>query len=271
MKKITALTICLFILLGASALAASKDENRMETAEQAFKEKKYTEAKAIFNSLKDKPKFREKCYLYLSMAYYETGFIENAIDCSNKFNSYVTDKTDLTLITASDNLTLEIETNYSKLDIAIFGKDGQKGIDPGYYNMLFSSESGLNPAQKERLRIINKVISQSQGILNWLSDGTFLKGTINYFPIKMFETTPLVAEVNGIPVYFRYDFQTLQGLWIPFDILETSEAPEPSMAFSESFDRVYSQEESAKGNKSKFIVIGTALGAVITAVAFAIF
>jgi len=271
MKKFTAITVCLFVMWGASDLAASKDDNRMETAEQAFKEKSYTDAKAIFNSLKDKPKFRAKCYLYLAMTYYETGFIENTIDCLNKFKSYVTDKTDLTLLTAADNLTNEIESNFSALDIVIFSQEEQKGVDPGYYNLLFLSEGGLNPAQEARLSVINKVVTQSQGILNWQSDGTFLKGTVNYFPVKMFETTPLIAEVNGIPVYFRYDFQTLQGLWIPYDILETSEAPEPSIAFSESFDRAYSQDDSSKSNKSKFVVIGTALGAVITAIAFAIF
>ena len=266
MKKIVSILMCLLVISGSNAFAASKNDNKMKSAEQAFKEKRYADAKAIFDKLKDKPKYREKSYLYLAMTYYETGWIENALEGLRNFKRYNTDKTDLTLITAAENLKKEISNNFNTLDIAIFSKDGKEGVDPGYYNLLFTAESGLNPAQQARLGIINKVIGQSQGIINWKSDGTFLRGTISYFPIKMYDTTPFTAEVNGVPIFFRYDFQTLQGLWIPYDILENTTAPPPPAAFNDSFDKVYNRGQTTGAGKSKYIIMGAAAGVVVTAI-----
>jgi hypothetical protein len=270
MKKMIFTAACLLFIF-SPVMSSTRDDNSMTVAEQAFKDKKYSEAKTIFEELKDKPKYREKAYLYLAMIYHETGQVENALSGMKKFQSYITDKTDISLLATAENLNEEIQNNYATLDIAIFSTPDEPGVDPGYYNLRFDSQGGLKPAQEERLTIINRVLSQSQGILNWKSDGTFLKGSIKFFPIKLFETTPLIAEVNGVPVYFRFDFQTLQGLWIPSDILEQQEEGQMTIAFDDNFGSMYQQGDKKNKSNSRLVIIGTAIGAVVTAVAFAIF
>lgn len=270
MRAISLTLLCLFIFTGL-APALSKDDNRMKTAEQAFKEKRYADAKAVFDDLKDKPVYREKSLLYLAMLYYETGQVESSLEGLKDFNRYVTEATDVSLKTSADNLADEINEGFSTLDIAIFDEGEPTGVDPGFYNLVFSSSGGLNPAQESRLGIINKIFAQSQGIFNWKSDGTFLKGRVNYFPVKLYGSEPMTAEINGVPVYFRFDFQTKQGLWIPYDILQQGEMYSAARVLQENPVPVYNQQTMSKNSKSRLVVIGAAVGAVVTAAAIAIF
>ena len=115
MRAISLTLLCLFIFTGL-APALSKDDNRMKTAEQAFKEKRYADAKAVFDDLKDKPVYREKSLLYLAMLYYETGQVESSLEGLKDFNRYVTEATDVSLKTSADNLADEINEGFSTLD-----------------------------------------------------------------------------------------------------------------------------------------------------------
>ena len=82
---------------------------------------------------------------------------------------------------------------------------------------------------------------------------------------------PMTAEINGVPVYFRFDFQTKQGLWIPYDILQQGEMYSAARVLQENPVPVYNQQTMSKNSKSRLVVIGAAVGAVVTAAAIAIF
>ena len=105
----------------------------------------------------------------------------------------------------------------------------------------------MNPPQEARLKYINKVLSQSQGLFSWKSDGTFLKGRIMNFPVRMYDTSPMIAEINGVPVYFRFDFQTRQGLWIPGEILTGHEMPAETSSYSETSEPIAAPRTTGKG------------------------
>jgi hypothetical protein len=257
MKKIIPILIAVW-LLPALAAAASKDDNRMKAAEKAMSEKRYADAKATFMSLKDSPKYREKCHLYLSLIFYENGQIDNALTALDDFKRYVTDKTDVSLIKTSENLENELDNSYSSLEIAIFDKAEGGGVDPGFYNLSFSSEGGLSPAQEARLRIINKTLSDAQNLFAWKSDGTFLKGKIRNFPIRMYDTSPMTADVNGVPIYFRFDFQTRQGLWIPSSVTGGATASAVGSSYREGSADLFEQPAPKKKNDLKYLLIGAA-------------
>jgi hypothetical protein len=236
----------------------------MKIAEQAFSERRYADAKAIFTDLQDKSEYRSKSLLYLAMINYETGQIENALFGLEEFKRKADKTTDAALFGAADNLSTEISNNFAILNLAIFDGNGSRTVDPGYYSLNFASQGGLNPAQEARIKIINKILAQSQGILSWQSDGTFLNGKIRFFPIKLYDTTPFLAEVNGVPLSFRFDFQTLQGLWIPNDILSKDTGAESSHSISPSIDDIQiDQLRRPRKNDSKPLIIW---GAAATAI-----
>ncbi len=250
--------LAMLLLVFETGAASNKDDNRMKAAEQALSTGKYAEAKATFEDLKDDPQYRQKCYLYLATIYHETGQVENAQASLADFRRYITDKTDVSLMKSAEILEEEMAKNYAALDIAIFDQSDQPGVDPGFYNLLFRSEEGLNPPQEARLKFINKVLSQSQGLFSWKSDGTFLKGRIMSFPVRMFDTSPMIAEVNGVPVYFRFDFQTRQGLWIPGETLGHGQV-KTATVYSETPEPLASPTKPAERQSSKFFLVGAVL------------
>jgi hypothetical protein len=254
MKKII---ILLVILTFAPNLVfgSTKNESRMRTAEKALAEKKYADAKAVFEDLKDNPTFREKCYLYLAMIYNETGQIENAQAALADLKRYVTDKTDITILKSSEGIDEEINKHYANLDIAIFDERERPGVDQGFYNLVFRSDGGLSASQEARLKLINKTLSQAQSLFSWKSDGTFLKGTVMYFPIRMFDTEPMTAEINGNPVYFRFDFQTKQGLWIPAELLSHGETI-PAAVYRETSEPVMNRMSNDKKPAKYYMMFG---------------
>jgi len=267
MKKIAIINLALAILWSGAVLASTKDDNRLKIAEQAFKEKRYTDAKIIFTDLKEKSQYRSKSLLYLAMINYETGQIENTLAGLDEFKRYADNRADAPLLGAVDNLTSEIASDFAMLDLAVFDGSGNRTIDPGYYSLAFNSQGGLSPAQEARIKVINKVLAQTQGILSWKSDGTFLNGKIRYFPIKLYDTTPYSAEVNGIPLLFRFDFQTLQGLWIPNDILR-KEAQSPTIrSIPENIEPIVEQPPTSRKINSKYLIIGGAAAAILATVA----
>jgi hypothetical protein len=104
----------------------------------------------------------------------------------------------------------------------------------------------------------------------WKSDGTFLKGKIRNFPIRLYDTSPMTAEVNGVPIYFRFDFQTLQGLWIPSSITEGQKADLSESSYKQSGQAIFEQPAPKKGHGLKYILIGiggAAIGALIAVAA----
>jgi hypothetical protein len=268
MKTITVFLMSMLMIAGSVA-ASTKDENRMKAAEQAFAEKRYADAKATFENLKDQPQFRDKSYLYLAMIYHETGQVENAMAGLIDFKRYITDKTDVSLIRASENLSEEINKDYNTLDIAIFQQPDQKGVEAGFYDLVFRSEGGLNPAQDARLRLINKVLSQSQSLFGWRSDGTFMRGVIRHFPVRLYDASPMTAEVNGIPIYFRFDFQTRQGLWIPYDIVASEEKPAAAVVYRENIEPITNQAKPPGKSKSRWFILGAVVAAAAAGVAIA--
>jgi hypothetical protein len=263
MKKIILLLIILGIL-PVFAIAASKDDNRMKAAEQALSDKRYADARSTFESLQDNPKYRDKCHLYLAMILYDNGQIDNALDAIGEFKHYVTDKTDISLVKTSENLENEINSGYSSLEIAIFDKAEGDGVDPGFYNLAFRSEEGLNAAQESRLKIINRTLSDAQNLFAWKSDGTFLKGKIRNFPVRLYDTSPMIADVNGIPIYFRFDFQTRQGLWIPSSVTGGQKASGLESSYKQSNRDIFEQPAPKKGGGLKYVLIGVG-GAVLGA------
>jgi hypothetical protein len=257
MKK-PLLLLILLLLLFQTGIASKKDDVRMKAAEQALSEGKYADVKAVFEDLKDNPQYRQKCYLYLAMIYHQNGQVENALASINDFKRYITDKTDISLLTASQNLEEEIGKSYDNLEIAIFDQGDKNGVDPGFYNLAFRSDGGLNPAQEARLKFINKIISQSQGLFAWKSDGTFLKGKIKSFPIRLYDTSPMTAEINGIPIYFRFDFQIRQGLWIPSEVIDSAAQARNSTQYQENSEPLINQEKPKKSHGLTYILIGAA-------------
>ncbi len=273
MKKGLLLLTMLLLIFGIAA-ASTKDDNRIKVAERALSEGKYIEAKATFEDLKDNPQYRQKCYLYLAMIYYQGGQIENSLVSLADFKRYVTEKTDVSLIKASENLNNEIDKNYGVLDVAIFEGTDRSGVDPGFYNLTFKSDGGLNPAQEARLKVINRVLSQSQGLFSWKSDGTFLKGQIRNFPIRMYDTSPMTAEVNGVPVYFRFDFQTQQGLWIPENIIKNQNITADTSLYRESefreSEEIFVQPQKPAGNSKRMLLLFGVAAALVAGIAVAV-
>jgi hypothetical protein len=263
MKRFVVINLVLAILLGGAAMASTKNDNRIKIAEQAFKEKRYADAKTIFSDLQEKSEYRSKSLLYLAMINYETGQIENAIAGLEDFKRRADNTADAPLLGAADNLAIEISNDFGMLDLAVFDGNGSRTIDPGYYSLNFSSQGGLNPAQEARIKIINKVLAQTQGILSWKSDGTFLNGKIRYFPIKLYDTAPFTAEVNGVPLSFRFDFQTLQGLWIPNDILHREAQSITARTIPENIEAPIDQLHPSSKSDTKFLIIGGAAAAIL--------
>jgi hypothetical protein len=267
MKKIIMPLLGILALCSVAA-AGGKDENRMKAAEQAMSQRKYTEARATFEDLKDVPRFREKCHLYLAMLYNEQGQVDNAQVELREFERFVTDKTDATLLKSSETLSSEIGDHYGILDIAVFDPGEQAGIDLGYYNLVFRSEGGLSSAQENRLKSINRTLSQAQSLINWRSDGTFLKGKIRNFPVRLYDTSPMIAEVNGVPIYFRFDFQARQGLWIPSDVMESELADKP-LIIDEGEEAELGATKKDNRSVFKYLMVGIAAAAVGAGVALA--
>lgn len=268
MKRLILIYLGMIMVFNGAVIASTKNDNRIKIAEQAFYEKRYADARAIFADLQDKSEYRSKSLLYLAMINYETGQIENALIGLDDFRRRADKTADAALIGAADNLSNEISNNFGILNLAIFDGNGSRTVDPGYYSLSFASQGGLNPAQEARIKIINKVLAQSQGILSWQSDGTFLNGRIRFFPIKLYDTTPFSAEVNGVPLAFRYDFQTLQGLWIPNDILSRDTHSASGHSIPPNIDIPLDQLQPPRKNDSKFLIIGGAAAAImITAAA----
>lgn len=263
MKRIILICLSLAIFLAGATLASTKNDNRIKIAEQAFNEKRYADAKTIFSDLQDKSEYRSKSLLYLAMINYETGQIENALIGLDDFRRRADKSADAALIGAADNLTTEISNNFGLLNMAIFDGNGSRSVDPGYYSLNFASQGGLSPAQEARIKIVNKILAQSQGILSWQSDGTFLNGKIRFFPIKLYDTTPFSAEVNGVPLSFRFDFQTLQGLWIPNDILSRESQTASSRSIPPNIDIPLDQLQPPRKSDSKFLIIGGAAAAIL--------
>jgi DNA-binding SARP family transcriptional activator len=131
MKKIILILFALW-LLPVLAGAVSKDDNRMKAAEQALSDKRYSDAKATIESLKDNPKYRDKCNLYLALILYDNGQIDEALNALSDFKRYTTDKTDASLTKTAENLEKEINSGYSSLEIAIFDNAEGAGVDPGF-------------------------------------------------------------------------------------------------------------------------------------------
>jgi hypothetical protein len=263
MKKAVILYFALAIFLGGAVMASTKNDNRIKIAEQAFKEKRYVDAKTIFAELQEKSEYRSKSLLYLAMINYETGQIENAIVGLDDFKRKANKSADAALLGAAENLAIEVDNNFGMLDLAVFDGNGSRTIDPGYYSLNFSSQGGLNPAQEARIKIINKILAQTQGILSWKSDGTFLNGKIRYFPIKLYDTAPFSAEVNGVPLSFRFDFQTLQGLWIPNDILHREAQTISTPMIPENTEQPFYHVQQSKKNDYKILIIGGAAAAIL--------
>lgn len=263
MKRTVFICLCLALFLKGAALASTKNDNRIKIAEQAFNEKRYADAKTIFADLQDKSEYRSKSLLYLAMINYETGQIENALIGLDDFRRRADKTADAALIGAADNLSTEISNNFSLLNMAIFDGNGSRSVDPGYYSLNFTSQGGLNPAQEARIKIINKILAQSQGILSWQSDGTFLNGKIRYFPIKLYDTAPFSAEVNGVPLAFRFDFQTLQGLWIPNDILSRETHTAGTRSIPPNIEIPLDQLQPPRKGDSKFLIVGGAAAAIL--------
>lgn len=263
MKNFVVICLGLVVLFEGAIMASTKNDNRIKIAEQAFSEKRYADAKAIFADLQDKSEYRSKSLLYIAMINYETGQIENALIGLDDFRRRADKSADAALLGAADNLTSEISKNFGSLDLAIFDGNGSRVVDPGYYSLNFASQGGLNPAQEARIKIINKILAQTQGILSWKSDGTFLSGKIRYFPIKLYDTAPFTAEVNGVPLSFRFDFQTLQGLWIPNDILSREAEAVTTHSIPENIEHPFEQLQQPRKNDSKFLIIGGAAAAIL--------
>jgi tetratricopeptide (TPR) repeat protein len=268
MKKVI-IFLALSFLIFETGAASKKDDNRMKAAEQALSSGKYAEAKATFEDLKGDPQYRQKCYLYLAMIYHENGQVENALASLTDFKRYITDNTDVSLLKSAEILDDGLAKNYAALEIAIFDQGDRPGVDPGFYNLIFRAEEGMNPPQEARLKYINKVLSQSQGLMGWKSDGTFLKGRIMNFPIRMYDTSPMIAEINGVPVYFRFDFQTRQGLWIPGEILSGREQTAEPSIYTETSEMPITPAPPAERSSSKLFLIGAA-AAIVAGLAVAL-
>jgi hypothetical protein len=267
MKKVMIVLISLLLTFDV-AVASKKDDTRMKAAEQALSDGKYIDAKTTFEDLKDVPQYRQKCYLYLAMIYNQNGQIDNSRVALNDFGRYTTSSTDLSLIKSAENLKDELDKSYGNLDIAIFPESDKSGITPGAYNLFFRSDGGLSTPQEARLKLLNKILAQSGDLMSWGSDGSFLKGRISNFPIRLFDTTPMTAEVNGVPFLFRFDFQTKQGLWIPNEILGSRFlAGKDSITYRESPEPLKNAIKPKSHFNAKILVIGIAVIAAGVAVA----